>query len=70
MFTSKDFKVELINKEDVKTYIKRHGRFGAVCYNTDEKYAESVGETCLESGHLSGSRHLYFEFKRIDFFKN
>lgn len=27
MFTSKDFKVELINKEDVKTYIKRHGRF-------------------------------------------
>lgn len=63
MFTYKDFKVELINKEDVKNYIKRHGRFASVCYNTNEKYAENVGETCLESGHLSGSRHLYFEFK-------
>lgn len=63
MFTSKDFKVELINKEDVKTYIKRHGRFASICYNTDEKYAEKVGESCLSSGHLSGSRHLCFEFK-------
>lgn len=63
MYTINDFKVELINKEDVKEYIKRHGRFAAVCYNTDEKYSEKVGESCLKSGHLSGSRHLYFEFK-------
>lgn len=63
MYTINDFKVELINKEDVKEYIKRHGRFAAICYNTDEKYSEKVGESCLKSGHLSGSRHLYFEFK-------
>lgn len=63
MFTIDNFKVELINKEDVKNYIKRHGRFASVCYGTDEKYSENVGESCLQSGHLSGSRHLYFEFK-------
>lgn len=63
MFTIDNFKVELINKEDVKNYINRHGRFASVCYDTNEKYADKVGESCLKSGHLSGSRHLYFEFK-------
>lgn len=63
MFTLEDFKVELVNKEEVKSFIKRHGRFASVCYDTDEKYSEKVGESCLESGHLSGSRHLFFEFK-------
>lgn len=63
MFTIKDFEVELVNKEQVKGFIKEHGRFASVCYNTDEKYAEKVGENCLKSGHLSGSRHLYFVFK-------
>lgn len=63
MFTTDNFKIELVNKEDIKNYIKRHGRFASVCYDTDEKYSESVGESCLQSGHLSGSRHLYFEFK-------
>ena len=63
MFTVDDFKVELINKDDIKNYINRHGRFASVCYGTDEKYSDKVGENCLKSGHLSGSRHLYFEFK-------
>ena len=63
MFTTDNFKVELINKEDVKNYINRHGRFASVCYDTNEKYADKIGESCLKSGHLSGSRHLYFEFK-------
>ena len=63
MFTVEDFNVELVNKEEVKNFIKRHGRFASVCYDTDEKYSEKVGESCLESGHLSGSRHLFFEFK-------
>ena len=63
MFTLKDFKVELKNPEEVKSFIKRHGEFAAVCYNTNTKYAEKVGEKCLESGHLSGSRHLYMVFE-------
>lgn len=67
MFTIKDFKVELKNPEEVKEFVKRHGEFSTVCYNTDPKYAEKVGESCLKSGHLSGSRHLYmvFEIKNV-----
>lgn len=63
MFTSKDFKVELINADEVKDFVKKHGRFACVCYDTDEKYAERVGLSCLQSGHMSGSRGNYFEFK-------
>ena len=63
MFTINDFKVELKNPEEVKNFVKRQGRFSAVCYNTNTKYAEQVGEHCLESGHLSGSRHLYMVFE-------
>ena len=67
MFTLKDFDIKLINKDEVSNFIERHGRFSAVCYNTNTKYAEKVGEKCLESGHLSGSRHLYmvFEIKNV-----
>ena len=63
MFTNSDFKVELMNGEDVKSFIKRHGDFSRVCYNTPEHRAEGCGLHCLKSGHLSGSRHLYFEFR-------
>ena len=52
MFTEKDFKVDLVNKEQVKHFIEEHGRFACVCYNTDTKYAEKVGLECLKSGHL------------------
>lgn len=62
MFTEKDFEVELVNKDDVKQFIVKHGEFACVCYNTPKKAAESVGLHCLQSGHLSGSRHLYFVF--------
>ena len=67
MFTLKDFEVKLVNGEEVKSFIKRHGELATVCYNTSTKYAEKVGEKCLESGHLSGSRHLYmvFEIKNV-----
>ena len=63
MFTLNDFKVRLVNREEVKSFIKRHGEFAAVCYNTPKEKAEKVGEHCLESGHLSGSRHLYMVFE-------
>ena len=62
MYTEKDFKVDLVNKEQVKHFIEEHGRFACVCYDTDTKYAEKVGLECLKSGHFSGSRHLYFIF--------
>ena len=67
MFTLNDFDIKLINKDEVSNFIERQGRFSAVCYNTNTKYAEKVGESCLESGHLSGSRHLYmvFELKNV-----
>lgn len=67
MFTLNDFKVELQNPEEIKTFVKKHGAMASVCYNTDPKYAEKVGESCLQSGHLSGSRHLYmvFELKNV-----
>ena len=63
MFTEKDFQVTLMNKSDVEHFIRRHGEFACVCYNTPIGQADKVGEHCLKSGHLSGSRHLYFVFK-------
>lgn len=62
MFTDTDFKVRLNNPEEVKNFIKRHGEFASVCYDTPREYGEKVGLHCLESGHMSGSRHLYFDF--------
>ena len=63
MFTIKDFKVRLVNGEEVKSFIKKHGEFAAICYNTPKEKAEAVGLHCLKSGHFSGSRHLYFVFE-------
>lgn len=63
MFTEKDFEVTLLNPEEVKQFIKKHGEFACVCYNTPIERAEYTGLHCLKSGHLSGSRHLYFVFK-------
>ena len=62
MFTEKDFEVTLLNPEEVKQFIKKHGEFACVCYNTPIERAEGTGLHCLKSGHLSGSRHLYFVF--------
>lgn len=67
MFTINDFKVRLVNGEEVKNFVKRHGEFATVCYNTPKEKAEVVGKHCLQSGHFSGSRHLYmvFEIKNV-----
>lgn len=63
MFTINDFKVRLVNGEEVKSFIRKHGEFAAVCYNTPKEKAEVVGKHCLQSGHFSGSRHLFFIFE-------
>ena len=67
MFTVNDFKVELKNPEEVKNFVKRHGEFSKVCYDTPKEKAEVVGKHCLQSGHFSGSRHLFmvFEIKNV-----
>lgn len=63
MFTINDFKVRLVNGAEVKSFIKKHGEFAAICYNTPKEKAEVVGMHCLKSGHFSGSRHLHFVFE-------
>ena len=63
MFTLNDFKVRLVNGEEVKSFIKKHGEFASICYDTPKEKAEAVGLHCLMSGHFSGSRHLHFVFE-------
>lgn len=63
MYTIDDIKVELLNPEEVKNFIKNHGIFACQCYNTPEKYAERVGLSCLKEGHTSGSRADMIKFR-------
>ena len=63
MYTINDIKVELLNPEEVKNFIKNHGIFACQCYNTPEKFAERVGLGCLKEGHTSGSRADMFKFR-------
>ena len=63
MYTVNDIKVTLLNPNEVKKFIYNHGVIACVCYDTDEKYAEKVGLSCLKEGHTSGSRGDYFKFE-------
>lgn len=56
-------KVEIINPEAVKNLYHNHGVFACTCYDTPEKYADKVGKSCQEDGHMSGSRCEYIKFK-------
>lgn len=60
---SNNIKVTLINKEEVKDFIEKHGRVASICYNTNPKYSKSVGKSVLKSNHMSGSRGIYFIFE-------
>ena len=55
-------KVEIINQEAVKDIFTNWGTFACTCYNTPKKFAKRVGESCLQSGHFSGSRGDYIKF--------
>lgn len=59
-------KVEILNPDAVRDLYKNHGQFACVCYDTDEKHAERVGEACASSGHMSGSRCEYIKFRISD----
>lgn len=63
MYSIDDIRVELLNPEEVKNFIKNHGIFACQCYMTPEKYAERVGMSCLKEGHTSGSRADMFKFR-------
>ena len=63
MYTIDDIKVELLNPEEVKQFIKNHGIFACECYQTPEKFADKVGYSCLKEGHTSGSRADMFKFR-------
>ena len=63
MYSINDIKVELMNPEAVKDFIRQHGLFACQCYCTPEKYAEKVGLSCLKEGHTSGSRADMFKFR-------
>lgn len=57
----KEFKIEILNPEEVKELFNRWGRFATKCYDTPVKFANKVGKFCLKSGHFSGSRTRYIE---------
>ena len=63
MYSINDIRVELLNPEEVKNFIKNHGVFACQCYMTPEKFAERVGMSCLVEGHTSGSRADMFKFR-------
>ena len=63
MYTINDIKVKLLNPDEVKNFIKKHGEVACICYDTDKKYAERVGLSCMREGHMSGSRGSYFLFE-------
>lgn len=55
--------VEIKNPEVLTNLYHNHGVFAATCYNTPEKYADKVGKSCEDDGHMSGSRCEYIKFK-------
>ena len=55
--------VTLLNPEVLSNLYKNHGEFACECYDTPKKYAERVGKSCEESGHMSGSRCEYIKFE-------
>ena len=56
-------KVEIINKEQLQDLYKNHGLFACTCYDTPDKFAERVGKSCNNEGHMSGSRCEYIKFR-------
>lgn len=59
-------KVEIINPEVVENLYKNHGVFACECYATPEEFADRVGKTCQQDGHMSGSRCEYIKFRISD----
>ena len=56
-------KVQILNPEVLENMYHNHGEFACTCYNTPKKFAEKVGKSCQDSGHMSGSRCEYIKFE-------
>ena len=56
-------RVEIINPEILENLYHNHGLFACTCYNTPDKFADKVGKSCEDEGHMSGSRCEYIKFK-------
>lgn len=56
-------KVTILNPETLENLYKNHGEFACECYATPKKYAEKVGKSCENDGHMSGSRCEYIKFE-------
>lgn len=56
-------RVRCLNPDAVRNIQVAHGQFAAVCYGTPEKYAKRVGQSCMETEHMSGSRCEYIKFE-------
>ena len=65
MYNQSNISVKLINPDEVKQFIWRHGRVAEVCYNTPEGNEEKVALHCMKSGHMSGSRGNYLVFEVV-----
>ena len=66
MYTINDIKVKLLNPDEVKNFIKKHGEVACICYDTPTKFKNGVAKTVLSTGHFSGSRGQYIYFKIED----
>jgi len=55
--------VRIINPEVLTNLYKNHGEFAHVCYDTSSSFAEKIGKTCADQGHMSGSRCEYIKFE-------
>lgn len=40
MFGENNFQVTLVNKDEAAQFIKKHGEFACVCYDTPKEQAE------------------------------
>lgn len=58
-------KVEFLNKQDFINdgLFEKWGLAAGCCYNSPKEDAIKIGKACLNSGHYSGSRGIYFMFK-------
>ena len=57
---------KILNPEVLESLSYNHGVFACTCYNTPERYADRVGESCEQNGHMSGSRCEYIKFRLTD----
>ena len=59
-------KVSILNPDEVKALFYWWGVASKVCYATNTDKPELIGKSCMNSGHMSGSRARYIMFQIDD----